>query len=266
MRSFASRVIASVVALIPLILAPPTPAPSPVPPVSAQPVAHSAAGYQGFRATPEFIRVPLPAKDPPQPRPALVVHPGSSLPITSRPGGSTVIGTLPAYSKFGNRMVAWVQELSKSGKYGKITVPYTMNPQTGWIRIAGLKKSHTEYRVVADVSKRRLTLLRSGKRVMTVPTTIGMPSRPTPPGRYHVADRWTSSPSGALGAFVFALSGLQINYPGAESGLFIMAIHGTNSPSTLGQSASNGCLRVGSKPLNRLIPVLRLGTPVIIRP
>ena len=190
----------------------------------------------------------------------------SSLPITSKPGGSTVIGTFPSYSKFGTRMVAWVQDVSKSGRYGKVTVPYTMNPRPGWIRIAGLKKSYIKYRVVADVSRHRLTLLRSGKPIMRVPTATGMASRPTPPGRYHVSDRWTSNPSGSLGAFVFALSGLQINYPGASSGLFIMAIHGTNSPSTLGQSASNGCLRVGSKALNRLIPVLRLGTPVIIRP
>lgn len=177
-----------------------------------------------------------------------------------------MIGTFPSISKFGTGMVAWVQDRSKSGKYGKVTVPYTMNPRPGWIQISGLKKSYVKYSVEADISRHRLTLLRYGKPIMRVPMATGMPSRPTPPGRYTVVDRWTSSPSGSLGAFVFALSGLQINYPGASSGLFIMAIHGTNSPSTLGTSASNGCLRVSNNVVYRLIPKLRLGTPVIIRP
>ncbi len=231
------------------------------------PVAHGAGAFQGQGSVEEIVRIPLPLPEPkPEKKRFMVVQTESSLPITSKPGGGAVIGTFPSISKFGTRMVAWVQSQSKSGKYGKVTVPYTMYPRPGWIKIQGLKKSYVKYSVEADVSKHRLTLLKYGKPVMTVPTTTGMPSRPTPPGRYHVVDRWASSPSGSLGAFVFALSALQINYPGAESGLFIMAIHGTNAPSTLGTSASNGCLRVGAKPLNRLIAALELGTPVIIRP
>lgn len=266
MRPFASRVIVATFAVVPLMVAPSAPAPAP-PQSVPRPVAHGAAGFQGQGTTAEIVRIPIPlAQEDPKPKPALVVHPNSSLPIYSKPGGSTVIGTFPAYSKFGSRMVAWVEQVSKSGKYGKITVPYTMNPRPGWIRISGLKKSYTKYRVLVDVSRHRLTLLRWGRVVMKVPAAMGKPSTPTPPGRYYVADRWSSNPSGALGAFVFALSGLQINYPGASSGLFIMAIHGTNSPSTLGESVSGGCPRVGAKAIQRLIPVLRLGTPVIIRP
>jgi lipoprotein-anchoring transpeptidase ErfK/SrfK len=263
MGRFASRFALAVAAVVPLIASPTVPPKAVRIPV----VSHGAAAFQGQGAVKEIVRIPLPLPRPePEKKRFMVVRLESSLPITSKPGGGAVIGTFPSVSKFGTQMVTWVQDRSKSGKYGKITVPYTMYPRPGWIKIKGLKKSYVKYSVEADLSKRRLRLLRYGKPVMTVPTTTGMPSRPTPPGRYTVVDRWTSSPSGSLGAFVFALSGLQINYPGAESGLFIMAIHGTNSPSTLGTSASNGCLRVGSKPLNRMIPALRLGTPVIIRP
>jgi lipoprotein-anchoring transpeptidase ErfK/SrfK len=263
MGRFASRFALAVAAVVPLITAPTTPTKAVPPPV----VSHAAAAYQGNGTIAEIVRIPIPLPEPkPEKKRFMVVRVESSLPIYSKPGSGSVIGTFPSVSKFGSGMVAWVQDRSKSGKYGKVTVPYTMSPRPGWIRIEGLKKRHVKYSVQADVSKRRLTLLKYGKPIMTVPTTTGMPSRPTPPGRYHVVDRWASSPSGSLGAFVFALSALQINYPGASSGLFIMAIHGTNSPSTLGTSASNGCLRVGAKPLNRLIPALDLGTPVIIRP
>ncbi len=263
MGRFASRFALAVAALIPLVASPTMP----TPPAVQLPVAHGAAAYQGQGAVKEIVRIPLPIPEPkPEKERFMVVQVRSSLPITSKPGGGSVIGTFPSVSKFGSGMVAWVQDRSKSGRYGKVTVPYTMYPRPGWIKIEGLKKSFVKYSVEADISGHRLTLLKFGRPVMRVPAAMGKPSTPTPPGRYHVVDRWSSNPSGSLGAFVFALSGLQINYPGASSGLFIMAIHGTNSPSTIGQSVSGGCPRVTNKVVQRLIPVLDLGTPVIIRP
>ena len=220
-----------------------------------------------IQALPEFVRLPAQPQAEQRDPAALVVKIPSTLSITSKPGGGTVVGTMPSYAKFGAPMVAWVQDVSKSGRYGKVTVPYTMNPKaSGWIKIAGLKKTRVKYSVSVDISKHQLTLLKLGRPVMRVIAATGAPSTPTPPGRYHVADRWTSDPGGPLGAFVFALSGLQVNYPGASSGLYIMAIHGTNNPSTLGQSVSAGCIRVSAKAEQRLIPILRVGTPVVIQP
>ncbi len=263
MGRFASRFALAVAAVVPLIVTPTTPTRA----VRVPLVSHAAAAYQGSGSVAEIVRIPLPLPRPePEKKRSLVVHLESSLPIYSKPGGGTVIGTFPSISKFGTGMVAWVQDRNKSGKYGKVTVPYTMSPRPGWIKIEGLKKSYVKYSVEVDISRHRLTLRKFGRPAMRVPAAMGKPSTPTPPGRYHVADRWSSNPSGSLGTFVFALSGLQINYPGASSGLFIMAIHGTNSPSTVGQSVSGGCPRVKNEVVQRLIPVLRLGTPVIIRP
>jgi len=263
MGRFASRFALAVAAVIPLIASPTMP----TPPAVQVPVAHGAAAYQGQGAVKEIVRIPIPLPEAkPEKKRFMVVRVPSSLSIYSKPGGGSVIGAFPSISKFGTGMVAWVQDRSKSGRYGKVTVPYTMYPRPGWIKIEGLKKRYVKYSVEADVSRHRITLLRYGKPVMRVPAAMGKPSTPTPPGRYHVVDRWASSPSGSFGAFVFALSGLQINYPGASSGLFIMAIHGTNNPATLGQSVSGGCPRVSAKAIQRLIPALQLGTPVIIRP
>jgi lipoprotein-anchoring transpeptidase ErfK/SrfK len=234
---------------------------------AVQPMRVAAMPKTYIQALPEFVRALPQAQADERDETALVVEIPYALSITSKPGGGSVVGTMPSYAKFGARMVAWVQELSKSGRYGKVTVPYTMNPKaTGWIKVAGLKKTHIKYSILVDLSKHQLTLSKLGHPVMRVPAATGAPSTRTPPGRYHVADRWTSNPAGSLGAFVFALSGLQVNYPGASSGLYIMAIHGTNNPSTLGQSVSAGCVRVGAKAVQRLIPILRVGTPVVIQP
>jgi lipoprotein-anchoring transpeptidase ErfK/SrfK len=46
----------------------------------------------------------------------------------------------------------------------------------------------------------------------------------------------------------------------------LLAIHGTNDPSSIGNSVSAGCLRVSERSLVRLKPVLGLGTPVIVEP
>ncbi|MCD6020371.1 MAG: L,D-transpeptidase catalytic domain, partial [Actinomycetia bacterium] len=43
-----------------------------------------------------------------------------------------------------------------------------------------------------------------------------------------------------------------------------LAIHGTNNPSSIGQSVSAGCIRVSETTLDRLLPLLEYGTPVII--
>ena len=52
--------------------------------------------------------------------------------------------------------------------------------------------------------------------------------------------------------------------PAGWSGGNQLAIHGTNDPSSIGTSASAGCLRVSARALERLKSLLRLGTPVVI--
>jgi lipoprotein-anchoring transpeptidase ErfK/SrfK len=69
-----------------------------------------------------------------------------------------------------------------------------------------------------------------------------------------------------LGTFAFGISGIQPNLPPGWGGGDQLAIHGTNDASSIGRSASAGCLRVSEATLARLRRVLRLGTPVVIHP
>src|SRR6266542_4320708 len=208
------------------------------PPIDAV-VAEASAG-QSKRLTAEsaleLVRAPRPAGQPlnaggasrpHRPAPALLVRLIRSLRATSRPGGRKVVGVVPAGSKYYRTpTVAWVLDLSPKGRYGRVPIPYTSKPRTGWISLRGLKRSHT---------------------------------------RYFVTDRVPFNPGGALGAFAFGISGIQPHLPAGWRGGNQLAIHGTNNPASIGSSASAGCLRVSRATLERLKRILILGTPVIIQ-
>jgi len=201
------------------------------------------------------------------PRPALLAGIRRDLPITARPGGGKVAGSMPAGSRYyGEPHTAWIQDRSADGRYGKVAVPYSGTRATGWIRIAGLDLSHTRYRVRIDLSRHLVTVLRLNKIVMSFSAATGAPASPTPPGRYFVTDLVAATPGGSFGSYAFGLSGIQPKLPAGWSGGDQLAIHGTNDPSSIGTSASAGCLRVSERALDRLKPVLRLGTPVTIKP
>ncbi len=201
------------------------------------------------------------------PRPALLAGIRRDLPITARPGNGKVIGRMPAGSRYyGEPHTAWIQERSSNGRYGKVAVPYSGTSATGWIRIAGLDLSHTRYRVRIDLSRHLVTVLRLNKIVMSFSAATGVPTSPTPPGRYFVTDLVAATPGGSFGSYAFGLSGIQPELPAGWSGGDQLAIHGTNDPASIGTPASAGCLRVSERALDRLKPVLRLGTPVTIKP
>ena len=189
------------------------------------------------------------------------------MPITARPGGGRTIGEMPAESPYlDTPLEAWVLERSDDERFGRVTVPYSVPPQTGWIPLEGTELSRTEYSVHADLSRHSLTVRRLDETIMRIPAATGAAGSPTPPGRYFVTDLVPIPEGGAFGTFAFGLSGIQPNLPAGWEGGDQLAIHGTNDPGSIGTSASAGCLRVSETALERLKPVLRLGTPVIIQP
>jgi lipoprotein-anchoring transpeptidase ErfK/SrfK len=196
---------------------------------------------------------------------AMLVGIPSDLPVMSRPGGHVRVGTMTSRSKYYRvPIVAWVLERTKDARYGRVPIPYTGNRATGWISLRGLARRFTPYSVVASLSHHRITVLKRGKVLMRFPAATGAPGSPTPPGRYFVTDRVPFSPRSALGAFAFGISGIQTHLPPGWSGGNQLAIHGTNNPASIGTSASAGCLRVSAAALDRLMPILQLGTPITI--
>jgi lipoprotein-anchoring transpeptidase ErfK/SrfK len=195
---------------------------------------------------------------------AMLVRIAHDLAITSKPGGGRVVGIMPSRSKFlGTPIVASVIERSSGGRYGRVPLPYGGSAATGWISLKGLARTFTPYSVRADLSRHLLTVFKLGRRVARFPVATGAATSPTPPGRYFVTDRVAVYAGSPFGSFAFGLSGIQTNLPpGWSGGGDQLAIHGTNDPSSIGRSASAGCLRVSEAALRWLEPILRLGTPV----
>lgn len=183
-----------------------------------------------------------------------------------RPGAAQVGAVLSGSKYFGIRIVAWVEEVSSDGRWGRVELPYTWPRREGWIRLRGLDRDATHVRVEVDLSLHQVTVRRFGKVLFRAPGATGAPSSPTPVGEYFVTDRVPFSAGSALGSFAFGISGIQPRLPAGWSGGNQLAIHGTNNPSSIGQSVSAGCVRVSETTLDRLLPLLEYGTPVIIHP
>jgi lipoprotein-anchoring transpeptidase ErfK/SrfK len=196
----------------------------------------------------------------------LLVSIDRTTPITARPGTGPVVGSMPAGSRFyATPTVAWVHRVSPDGRFGLVDVPYVGEPVSGWIPLRGLDRSWTRISVVADLSEHRLVVRRGGGLLFRAPAATGAPDSPTPLGRYVVTDRVVFPGGGSLGTFAFGISGIQPDLPPGWTGGDQLAIHGTNDQSSIGRSASAGCLRVSERVLDLLRRLLRLGTPVIVR-
>jgi lipoprotein-anchoring transpeptidase ErfK/SrfK len=120
-------------------------------------------------------------------------------------------------------------------------------------------------RIVVDVSARRLTLYRSGRRVFSTAVAVGSHATPTPLGSYYVNQRLIpGDASGPYGPAALGISAFSNVLTGWTQGGPV-AIHGTNEPWSIGHAVSNGCIRVRNPVLQRLFAATRAGTPVLIR-
>jgi len=204
----------------------------------------------------------------PRPQPAMLVRVRPGLTMRAHPDADAhAVGTMPSSSKYYHvPLVAWIQEVSSNGRWGRVEVPYAWPRRDGWILIAGLPHASTGVSVDVDLSRHHVTVSRFGHRLLSAPAATGAPGSPTPPGSYFVTDRVPFAAGSSYGAFAFGISGIQPHLPPGWTGGNQLALHGTNDPGSIGGSNSAGCVRVGAATLQRLIPLLRLGTPVVIHP
>jgi lipoprotein-anchoring transpeptidase ErfK/SrfK len=155
---------------------------------------------------------------------------------------------------------------SQQQQWVRVYLPVRPNGITGWVQARAVRVLRNPYRIVVSLGAHRLYLYRGTKVVLTAATVIGRPSLPTPRGMYYVVDLLKPpDPNGAYGPYTFDLSAHSDVLKTFEGGDGHVAIHGTNEPSLLGQSASHGCIRVSNAVIRKLAHVLPLGTPVLIR-
>jgi lipoprotein-anchoring transpeptidase ErfK/SrfK len=144
-------------------------------------------------------------------------------------------------------------------------LPIRPHGATGWVRAADLELQPVRARIEVDLSRRRLTLFRGGRRAFSATVAVGAPATPTPVGRYYVNQRLVpDDPGGPFGPGAIGISAFSPVLTGWAQGGPI-AIHGTNQPWSIGHSVSNGCIRLPNDVLRRLFAAAPAGTPVIIR-
>ncbi len=221
-------------------------------------------------ATPIIAAEPIPVEPVMYPLPPLpyadnlLVTLTEDLPIYQSPTNLNAIGSLPASSKYLHQpTTAWVIKTTDDGAFGEVVIPWNNNSQTGWINLNGLELSHTSTALIIKRSEHKLIILSHGEVLATLITGVGAAASPTPLGKFFVTER-IDNPGGPYGAYAFGLSGFQPHPPAGWHGPAQMAIHGTNNPASIGTNMSAGCAHLAESSLKRLIPLVPLGTPVII--
>ena len=144
-------------------------------------------------------------------------------------------------------------------------LPVRPNGTRGWVSSHALRLTANRYRILIEQGTRRLTVYRSGRRVLTTRVAVGTGSTPTPDGRFAVAEVVnTGDPNGALGRWVMPLTAYSPVLRTFAGGNGRVAIHGTSQPQLLGTAASHGCVRLANPVITRISRLVPPGTPVAI--
>jgi L,D-transpeptidase ErfK/SrfK len=120
------------------------------------------------------------------------------------------------------------------------------------ITIPGLPDPETiPFSIDVSLSKRILTLRKSGAVIKTYPIAVGKMLSRTPKGSFVIVNR-QPNPGGPYGAMWLSLS---------KAGY---GIHGTNNPASIGKAVSLGCIRMHNRDVLELAAIVPNGTRVRI--
>ena len=145
----------------------------------------------------------------------------------------------------------------------EVLLPLRPNGRSGWVHAEDITLKRIDQRIDVDLSERLLSYYVRGDLEQRFQVGVGTDATPTGTGSFYV---WVKvqypSPYQPYGIAALGLSGFSpvlSEWPGGGR----MAIHGTSSPTDLGNAVSHGCVRVYNADLRKLLDV-PLGTPVRI--
>lgn len=104
--------------------------------------------------------------------------------------------------------------------------------------------------ILIRLNQRRLYLCLGDKVLYSFKIAVGKKSTPTPKGQFKILSK-ALNPGGVFGTrwMRFYKS---------------YGIHGTNNPSSIGYAVTNGCIRMYNKDIEKIYPLVSIGTKVII--
>lgn len=225
--------------------------------------AHPALHRAGHRAT------PVPATTttttvPPDPNvsvvaystvPSLAVFPAPDAPAPSTRLSNPNSEGAPLVLLVRGRQVGWDQ----------VQLPQRPNESTGWVRDGDVKLYSDNMKIVVHLGAHTLDVFREGQVIEHQPVIDGSPASPTPTGSFYITELLKApNPQGPYGPYAFGLAAFSNTYTEFEGGPGQIAIHGTNQPWLMGQSASHGCVRLLNSALVKIVNEVAVGTPVEI--
>jgi hypothetical protein len=152
------------------------------------------------------------------------------------------------------------------GRWVEVTAEALPNGHFGWAEFGrDVSVEPVQWTLRASLSRRQISVLRDGRLVRTIPVGIGVPSSPTPVGRFAVAEKATGPFGAAFGCCIIALTARQPRPPVGwnRSVTYYVAIHAGSGE---GAAVSAGCLHATEADVRYLMRTIPLGTPVRILP
>ena len=145
----------------------------------------------------------------------------------------------------------------------RVFLPLRPNGSSAWVRGSDIELRRIDRRIEVDLSERVLSYFVHDELEERFEVGVGTDATPTGTGTFYVwvKIRYSSAyqPYGIAALGLSGFSPVLSDWPGGGR----MAIHGTSSPSDLGNAVSHGCVRVYNDDLKSLLDV-PLGTPVEI--
>lgn len=193
--------------------------------------------------------------------PTVFVKLGQTVDLLDEPGGK-VVERVGDSTDFGSRTVFAVKE--QKDDWVAVLTPHTENGEPLWLQLdpESLRAGRTIWNIEVDLSAFTTSVFEEGKLVREFPVSIGMPTAPTPTGRFAVTDTFRGDLNAAYGCCAVATTARQVNLPSGWLGGDRIAIHGTTGP--LGAEVSHGCIRAADEDVSALVDMVPPGTPVEI--
>jgi lipoprotein-anchoring transpeptidase ErfK/SrfK len=191
-----------------------------------------------------------------------------------------VLADSPRYASPGTRVAGTVRStweyrpsilpvIATRPGWVQVRLPQRPNGSTAWLPSDDVNLEQTAYRIVVNVTTKRLALYEGGKQAFSAPAGIGTASDPTPPGHYFLAfDEQPPQPNPGYGPFIMVTSAHSPNIADWEgSGDALIGIHGPLGQDaaigTAGAKVSHGCIRLHESAQVKLRAVPP-GTPIDI--
>jgi len=189
---------------------------------------------------------------------------GRSVAIYDSPVQPEPARSLPSPQPDGSTLVLLARE--QQGPWLKVLLPVRPNGATGWIRTSDVTVATHDYRIEVEVAAHKLTVWKGDEVFLTDTVAVGAAATPTALGSFYTTGLFaTAATQPVYGPFAYPLSGYSDVLYSFGGGEGQMGIHGTNDPSSLGRSVSNGCIRISNQAITKMAETLPVGVPVEVK-